>query len=279
MSVKLDRSVSAARWISRTLKISCVTLSMGLAACVAGVGEDEPSDEEVAERLRAAGVNLCAGQAANTFQCIDDTRFQHCVGPTDTRIFVNSCPAGLCATRTPATGNPCIGRERAAQIDGVQPPPPGAPGIVNNPPPPPPPPPVDEDEEEEEVAPPPPPPPVVNNPPPGGAGGSPDGALPPRDGRTNLRDQFRDQVRDGADGSNAVGRGIGTQFITGQCFSNADCAANANGTPTAGCARRAARAPVRTQFEGVCSGLAVCGSPGNPVNGKEGCGFDQRLGR
>jgi hypothetical protein len=54
-------------------------------------------------------------------------------------------------------------------------------------------------------------------------------------------------------GSANVGKGDGSQFITGQCFSNADCAS------------------------GCCAGLngaAVCSGPavGN-ANGKTGCGF------
>jgi hypothetical protein len=269
----MSEKIAARRsfFTSRMLKFACVSFIVGAAACVADVGDDaetfgEGEDEEVT--LRAGETDLCAGQPANNFICIDDTRFQHCVG--DSRIFVNSCPVGLCATRSPANQNPCVGRALAAQLDGVAPPAPATPPAAEQPPAPPPPPP--------------PPPPVVEQPPaqqppPAGAGGTADGRLPPRDGNTNLRAQFLDQVRQGVDGSQNVGLGTGKQFITAQCFSNADCAANADGTPTAGCARRAARAPVRTQFEGVCSGLAVCGSPGNPINGKEGCGFDQRLGR
>jgi hypothetical protein len=30
--------------------------------------------------LLAVQANLCVRQAANTFQCLDDTRFPHCIG-------------------------------------------------------------------------------------------------------------------------------------------------------------------------------------------------------
>jgi hypothetical protein len=358
MSERIARRSSF--WSSRLVKLTFVGLVMAFAACAADVGDESfgtGDDQEVGE-LRAGQTNLCIGQPANTFICRDDTQFQHCVG--DDRVFVNNCPAGLCATRSPANQNPCVGKALAAQLDGVQPPaanagavtPAPAPangGQVNNQAPAnnnggvqcnadgTPGPKFDVNGTKNlgngqklqfiggqclseadcasgccakpcgicsgpgaqfqagkqgcgfvdgnigrpvaQPAPAPAPAPVVNNNNNGAAGGTADGRLPPRDGRTNLRSQFLDQVRQGVDGSQNVGLGTGKQFITGQCFSNADCAANGDGTPTAGCARRAAKAPVRTQFEGVCSGLAVCGAPGAPVNNKEGCGFDQRLGR
>jgi hypothetical protein len=299
MSEKV-RSMFSARWISRALKIACVSSFVGLAACVASVGSEEPSNEEVAERLRAAGIDLCAGKAANTFQCIDDTRFQHCAGPGFTTIFVNSCPAGLCATRTPDSGNPCIGRDRAREIDGVEPPPPGAPGIVNEPPPPPPPPPppADEDEEEEEevAPPPPPPPPPVNNngqlsptintsTTPSASNPNPvlngqnlaedgfpfdQGDQPPRDGSLNLRNQFAQfNTANANQGPDKVGLGNGTQFITGMCFSNGDCAIGAC------CARVPRVAGDFSQgFQGFCSARLV-----QFDQAKKGCGFDIRFGR
>lgn len=69
------------------------------------------------------GMNLCLHQAANTFHCIDDTSFQLCTG--NDNYVVNSCPKGYCATRHPASKNPCVGAARARQIDGVDPTPPG----------------------------------------------------------------------------------------------------------------------------------------------------------
>jgi len=52
-------------------------------------------------------------------------------------------------------------------------------------------------------------------------------------------------------GAPQVGNGVGTQFITGQCLSNADCASGCCALPT-----------------GICSG------PGAAFQqGKEGCGF------
>jgi len=67
--------------------------------------------------------NLCAGQPANTFHCTDDTSFQLCTG--NDNYVVNACPKGFCATRHPASRNPCIGAARARQVDGVDPTPPG----------------------------------------------------------------------------------------------------------------------------------------------------------
>jgi hypothetical protein len=62
--------------------------------------------------------------AQGDFECIDDTKFK--LFTSETSFVVNSCPAGLCATRSPKFKNPCIGRDRAAVIDGVIPPNPGA---------------------------------------------------------------------------------------------------------------------------------------------------------
>ena len=73
----------------------------------------------------ACNVNLCLNQAANTFHCEDDTKFQLCVGGG--KFVVESCPAHLCATRNPPVKNPCIGAVRAAEIDHVPPTPPCTP--------------------------------------------------------------------------------------------------------------------------------------------------------
>lgn len=52
---------------------------------------------------------------ANEFECIDDTKFKHFVDSTN--FFVKECPKGLCFTRNPPFKNPCIGKERALEID------------------------------------------------------------------------------------------------------------------------------------------------------------------
>jgi hypothetical protein len=54
---------------------------------------------------------------ANDFACLDDTRFMHFVDPVN--FFVKSCPSGLCFTRKPPAKNPCIGKDRAIEIDGL----------------------------------------------------------------------------------------------------------------------------------------------------------------
>ena len=70
-----------------------------------------------------AAKNLCIGQAAATFHCIDDTNFEECIGGD--KFVVEACAAkGLCATRHPPNQNPCIGAALATQIDGVPPTPP-----------------------------------------------------------------------------------------------------------------------------------------------------------
>src|SRR5579859_8057997 len=66
--------------------------------------------------------NLCVGQPAATFHCIDNTNFEECIGGD--KFVVEACPANLCATRHPPNQNPCIGAARATQIDGVPPTPP-----------------------------------------------------------------------------------------------------------------------------------------------------------
>ncbi|KAI9005866.1 hypothetical protein BC832DRAFT_523736, partial [Gaertneriomyces semiglobifer] len=48
--------------------------------------------------------------------CIDDTRFQKFTSETD--FVVQSCPPGFCFTRDPPLKNPCIGKDRALEIDG-----------------------------------------------------------------------------------------------------------------------------------------------------------------
>ncbi|KAJ3358864.1 hypothetical protein HDU91_005100, partial [Kappamyces sp. JEL0680] len=50
------------------------------------------------------------------FECIDDTKFKQFTSATS--FIVQSCPPGFCATRNPPFKNPCIGKQRAAEIDG-----------------------------------------------------------------------------------------------------------------------------------------------------------------
>ncbi|KAI5460199.1 hypothetical protein BGZ63DRAFT_455710 [Mariannaea sp. PMI_226] len=64
-------------------------------------------------------------------------------------------------------------------------------------------------------------------------------------------------INTSAPGSQNVGKGNGQQFITGQCFSNADCASGC-------CAGR------QGSTTGACSGVAVAND-----GGKTGCGFVQ----
>ncbi|KAI8900162.1 hypothetical protein BC833DRAFT_523817, partial [Globomyces pollinis-pini] len=59
-----------------------------------------------------------AGFKANDFQCIDDTKFRHFITVTDS--VEGSCPPGMCATRSPPSKNPCVGKENAARIDKVE---------------------------------------------------------------------------------------------------------------------------------------------------------------
>ena len=67
-----------------------------------------------------SATNFCAGKAANTYYCIDDTKMQHCTG--NDWFVLKTCPAHLCVTRTPANRNPCVGKAAATREDGVVPP-------------------------------------------------------------------------------------------------------------------------------------------------------------
>ena len=111
-----------------TLPLAVLSILTGitLAACGTPSIESDDVDMETSADLETAvvtNVNLCQGQAANTFHCVDDTRYQQCIGGD--QFVVNSCPAGLCATRHPASKNPCVGAARALEIDGVPPTPAG----------------------------------------------------------------------------------------------------------------------------------------------------------
>jgi hypothetical protein len=108
------------------LAIFSIFAGIALAACGAPSSEPEEVDTETSvdsESAVVVSVNLCKGQAANTFHCIDDTKFQQCIGGD--QFVINSCPAGICATRHPANKNPCVGAARALEIDGVPPTPAG----------------------------------------------------------------------------------------------------------------------------------------------------------
>jgi hypothetical protein len=60
--------------------------------------------------------NTLSGFNANDFVCIDDTKFKHFVDSEN--FFVKSCSSpGLCFTRVPPNKNPCIGEQRAREID------------------------------------------------------------------------------------------------------------------------------------------------------------------
>lgn len=259
-------------WSSRAPKIACIGFFMALGACMADVGSDDVELEgDETGVVSQAATNLCAGQAANTFFCIDDTAFAHCVGGD--RGFEKVCAPGVfCVQQDNPTFNPCVGREpgqgNAGNVNN------GnnnagnnnagnagdnnagnnnnAGNDNNNPPPPPPPPPADN----------------------GVIGQFDPGTLPLRDGSVNLRNAFFSKIQQNLDGSQNVGLGIGTQFITGQCFTNADCA----GPKTPGenaftaCCARIVINPAEG-FVGRCSGIAV-----QNVNGKQGCGFDVRRG-
>jgi hypothetical protein len=181
-------------WSSRALKLACVSLFLGLAACSADVGSSDNLEDETEGTLQSVDRNLCVGQAANTFQCLDDTRFEHCTG--NDGFVVNSCPPGLCATRTPSNQNPCVGRDVAARVDGVEPPqagqatPPAADqGNAGN---------------------------AGDN---GGACGA-DGAPGPKFDPS---------------GTKNIGNGRGIQFIGGQCLSQADCASGCCALPCGIC--------------------------------------------
>jgi hypothetical protein len=195
----------------KIVRTSLTALLAGLAlfAC-SGSSEDAASDESAASK----GVNLCVNQAANTFHCLDDSRFQLCTG--NGTFVVESCPAHLCATRHGPEKNPCVGADRAAQIDGVPPTPPGQPSDGNNggaasPPPPAPPPPAKQ---------PPPPPPPPANPPPNTGG----------NGTTCVGGPKFDPA-----GVKNVGNGPGAQGIGGQCLSHADCASGCCAFPCGIC--------------------------------------------
>ena len=62
----------------------------------------------------SAVTNLCAGQPANTFFCIDDTNMLHCTGGDG--FVAKFCkdqqgkPAAICVTQNPANSNPCVGK-------------------------------------------------------------------------------------------------------------------------------------------------------------------------
>jgi hypothetical protein len=216
---------------SRARTITAISFAMAFALIAGCVGSKE-SELSGNSSKASASLNLCVGQVANSFHCIDDTRFQHCTG--DATFVVNSCPAGLCATRTPAIKNPCVGRERAAEIDGVEPPapgkasPPANAGATND----------------------------ANN---NNAGANNAGA--------NNAGANTGAVNNGAANNNGgacvggpafdpagaknVGNGRGIQFIGGQCRSSADCASGCCAGPC-----------------GICSGIGA-----QFQAGKTGCGF------
>jgi hypothetical protein len=134
---------------TRPIVLSAIAVGAALAVTTAFAmsGCEQPSEEDpmyTPSSVRPTK-NLCVGQAANTFHCIDDTNFELCTG--NGQFTVNACPKGFCATRHPPEKNPCIGAARARQIDGVPPTPPnqiddngggaanqggGGGGVINN---------------------------------------------------------------------------------------------------------------------------------------------------
>jgi hypothetical protein len=226
-------------------------------AFVAGVtvlacsgGTDEPADS-TNSAASSTHVNLCVGQVANSFHCLDDTRFQLCTG--NGTFVVESCAAaGLCATRHPATKNPCIGADRAKEIDGVPPTPAGQ---------------IDDGNGGASGG-------AQNGGNPGNAGNAGGGntaggntgggntntgagntgggnAGAGNSGGGNTGGQCVGGPKFDPAGTKNVGNGHGGQFIGGQCLSAADCASGCCALPC-----------------GICSG------PGAQFQaGKQGCGF------
>jgi hypothetical protein len=224
-------------------------IALAVIACSGGPGDAIGSESSAA----SATVNLCVGQAANTFHCLDDTRFELCTG-VGTGFVIESCPPGLCATRHPPSRNPCIGAARATQIDGVPPTPPGQ---------------IDDNGSGNAGG--------TSNTGGSSTGGSSTGGSSTGGGSTGGSSTGGSSTGGsstggsstggGSTGSNNgtcvggpkfdpageknVGNGVGRQFIGGQCLSAADCASGCCAFPC-----------------GICSG------PGAQFQaGKQGCGF------
>ena len=217
--------------------VSSFLVGLTLLACSAADEASESSNSAIVAK------NLCVGQDANTFHCIDDTSFELCTGGD--RFVVESCPKGFCATRHPANKNPCIGAERAKEIDGVAPTPPNQ---------------------------------IDDSPAAGNGGNTNTGAANNANNNTGANNNNNTgaannntgaanntgNVNTGANGATCVGgpkfdpagaknvgNGHGGQFIGGQCLSAADCASGCCALPC-----------------GICSG------PGAQFQaGKQGCGF------
>jgi len=183
--------------------ISSLMVGVTLFACSgsgssggAVVDEDNKDNKETPSPEGFVGTkNLCVKQAANTFHCTDDTRFELCTGGDN--FVVNSCPQGLCATRHPANKNPCVGADRAREIDGVPPTPPNQ----------------------------------IDDSPPGNAGGANDNPPP----TNNNGGQCVGGPKFDPAGTKNVGNGRGGQFIGGQCLNAADCASGCCALPCGIC--------------------------------------------
>jgi hypothetical protein len=222
----------------RLFDAAVASLVMGagsiLFACSGAGGESAEQSSSDVTGLK----NLCVGQAAATFHCIDDTRFEECIGGN--QFVVEACPKGLCATRHPPNQNPCIGAALAAQIDGVPPTPPnqisdngsGSGGGATNTG-------------------------TANT---GTAGTGTANTGTTNTGTTNTGTGNTSGGNGGQcvggpkfdpAGAKNVGNGMGIQFIGGQCLSHKDCASGCCAFPC-----------------GICSG------PGAQFQaGKMGCGF------
>ena len=105
-------------------RICTLSGSDGHQPAIAPVLQRGPADDCIRVTVKNAGQNNNAQQGkkgdfkANDFECIDDTRFRHYTNNQGDFVIQSCAVAGLCATRTPPSKNPCIGKERAAEIDG-----------------------------------------------------------------------------------------------------------------------------------------------------------------
>ena len=224
------------------ISISAATATaLTVLACSGEAGDDAAS----ASSAVSGTVNLCLGQQANTFHCLDETRFELCTG-FNSGFVIESCPPGLCATRHPPDKNPCVGAARATEIDGVPPTPPGQ--IDDTPP--------------------------ASTGSSSGTGGTTKGTSDAGSASSSSSGGSGSSASTGSSSSGGsssggnggqcvggpkfdpagvknVGNGHGQQFIGGQCLDTADCASGCCALPC-----------------GICSG------PGAQFQaGKMGCGF------
>ena len=217
---------------------STFAIALSLSACAGGGADPLSNNNARALAAAAAGApNLCAGQGANTFQCLDDTFFEHCTGGD--AFVVQACPANLCATRTPSNGNPCIGRDRAREADGVEPPQPGQPATGDD---------LGGDQ----------------------TGGGDTGVVIDNGNNNGGGDTGGAECVGGprfdAAGDRNVGNGAGGQFIGGQCLSSADCGSGCCALPCGICSGPGAQLQAGKQGCGFGDG-GDTGAGGQPDAG------------